>query len=524
MRFVPARLLVAVEVIAIGVLGAVLGLLVAGTVSIPVGPFETDMELRPTVGGGTSVAVPPLGALQLDTHGGPVHLGLRVTQLRDDAARSIVADPTRLAGLGDEVNSDVRAGLVDLGLRTLLVTLVGAAALGGLVFRRQWRRVLASAGTGLGVLAVAGAWTGVTFDRQALAEPRFTGILALAPTVVGDVRTLVSRFDDYSLQLGRLVSNVSELYTATSQLPTFTAADDTIRVLHVSDLHLNPAAFDVIRSVVAQFQVDVVVDTGDLTDFGSVAEAAYVREIASIPAPYVYVRGNHDSRATQAVLAELPNAVALDGPEVVEVAGVRFLGQGDPRFTPDKTTRDDDAPTEVVLAVGRQLVGAIARAAEPPDIVAVHDPISAEPLRGVTPLVLAGHKHRPDDSTEDGTRLLVQGSTGGAGLRALEGEEPTPITLSVLYLDRETRRLQAYDAITLGGLGTNDARISRSIVEPEPAPTPSLPQVPGTPVPVATPDVSTLPLPTGSPGRIPAPIGTRDPTPSPAAAPSPGPG
>jgi hypothetical protein len=56
---------------------------------------------------------------------------------------------------------------------------------------------------------------------------------------------------------------------------------------------------------------------------------------------------------------------------------------------------------------------------------------------------------------------MVQGSTGGAGLRALEGEDPTPVTLSVLYLDPDTRRLVAWDDITLGGLGLTSAEIQR---------------------------------------------------------------
>ena len=51
------------------------------------------------------------------------------------------------------------------------------------------------------------------------------------------------------------------------------------------------------------------------------------------------------------------------------------------------------------------------------------------------------------------TRLLVEGSTGGAGLRGLEKEKATPLTLSVLYFD-ETHALKAYDDIQLGGTGS----------------------------------------------------------------------
>lgn len=83
--------------------------------------------------------------------------------------------------------------------------------------------------------------------------------------------------------------------------------------------------------------------------------------------------------------------------------------------------------------------------------------------------MLAGHTHEREVTEQDGTRLMVQGSTGGAGLRALEGETPTPVQMTVLHLDETDGRLQAHDEITLGGLGLTDARIRRQVV-PEPTP------------------------------------------------------
>jgi hypothetical protein len=58
----------------------------------------------------------------------------------------------------------------------------------------------------------------------------------------------------------------------------------------------------------------------------------------------------------------------------------------------------------------------------------------------------------------------VEGSTGGAGLRGLEGEYPEPLTCTVLYLDPDTGELQAYDEITLGGLGETEVTIQRVVV------------------------------------------------------------
>jgi hypothetical protein len=74
----------------------------------------------------------------------------------------------------------------------------------------------------------------------------------------------------------------------------------------------------------------------------------------------------------------------------------------------------------------------------------------------------------------------VEGSTGGAGLRGLEGEEPTPLAMSVLYFD-ENRTLKAYDDIKVGGTGQSEVTLERKVVgvEPEPNPLTSASVAPG---------------------------------------------
>lgn len=75
----------------------------------------------------------------------------------------------------------------------------------------------------------------------------------------------------------------------------------------------------------------------------------------------------------------------------------------------------------------------------------VHDARMAGDLGGEVPLVLAGHVHSPREDTIEVTRLLVEGSTGGAGLRALRGVQPEPLTCMILYFDPETNRLVESD-------------------------------------------------------------------------------
>ena len=53
-------------------------------------------------------------------------------------------------------------------------------------------------------------------------------------------------------------------------------------------------------------------DTGDITDHGTKAENKFVEEIGTLGVPYVFVRGNHDSKTTQQAVARQKNAVVLD--------------------------------------------------------------------------------------------------------------------------------------------------------------------------------------------------------------------
>jgi predicted MPP superfamily phosphohydrolase len=302
-----------------------------------------------------------------------------------------------------------------------------------------------------------------TWNPVALDEPRYSGLLTSAPSVVGSAGDIVNDFSVYGDQLARIVQNVSSLYIVTSDLPIL-ADDDLVRVLHVSDLHLAPHSWDVIRTVAMQYDVDVIVDSGDITDHGSRAENRYLQEIRHLPVPYVWVRGNHDSRITEAGMRHLRNVVVLDG-RARTVAGLTFLGAGDPTFTPDKTLTEHGA--EAVDEVAEDLA-AVAEDTGDVDVVVYHDPDSAEVFDGRTSMVLSGHLHyRRVRQGDAGTWLMVQGSTGGSGLRALEPEEPAGMQLSVLYVDRDLGTLRAYDDIRLGGLGLASAGIERHVVKDE---------------------------------------------------------
>ncbi|AKH83890.1 membrane protein [Streptomyces sp. CNQ-509] len=451
---------------AVTVVGAGLGLLVVGGVETSVGPVDTRMALTPSVTGDTRISVSPLGAIDMDSHDAPLRLDVEVERLDPDRSRALVAHPEEFSGLEDEVAADILRSTFDLGVRSGGAALVGATALGLAVYRTP-RRALAAGGLALALLAASGAAAFATWNPKSVLEPKYSGLLTSAPSVIGDARSIVTEFDVYQQELARLVTNVSKLYDAASTLPAYRPDPSTVRFLHVSDMHLNPAAWGIIRSLVDQYELDAVIDTGDTMDHGSEAENVYLDPIATLGVPYVWVRGNHDSLATQAAVERQKNARVVDDGESVVVAGVRIAGIGDPQFTPDRSVAAAGDPAET--AAGERLAAALAGLRDrgrPADLAIAHNPVALEQVDGLVPLALAGHRHnRKQHDLPDGTRLMVEGSAGGGGLRAVEQDVPEKVSASVLYLDRSTRRLQAWDEITLGGLGLTSAEVSRHLVE-----------------------------------------------------------
>ncbi|GAA3340024.1 metallophosphoesterase [Amorphoplanes nipponensis] len=485
--------------LAVSLTGVVVGTMLFAQSEIAVGPFRADMSISPSVEGGTEVDIPPLGSLHLDSHDGPIHLKVNLGSLDQERTEALIDDPTAISAAGQSAVDDVTKGVLQLGLRALGAAIVCALILSALIFRNI-RRVAAA---GVLALVVTGGSLGLaagTIRPDAISEPRYEGLLVNAPAVVGDARRIADNYGRYADQLQQLVSNVSRIYTTVSALPVFEPATNTTRILHVSDLHLNPSSWGVIRTVVKQWDIDAVVDTGDIVDWGSSAETSYVSSIGQLGVPYIYVRGNHDSMAIQEAVARQKNATVLDD-TTVTINGLTFAGIGDPEFTPDKSEPPPDAGDPAVsplLTSGERLAATIRGGGTKVDVALVHDPAMAPPLSGAVPLVLAGHTHKREVSVlaapspaaspsvapspsavvepPQETRLLVEGSSGGAGLRGLEKEAPTPLMMSVLYFD-ETHALKAYDDIQLGGTGEQNVTMQRKLVgvdEPEPTTDPSV--------------------------------------------------
>ncbi len=427
-----------------------------------VGPARIDVVVRPGLGGDTVIGVPPFGRVIVDSHTVPLELRGTIAELDVPALQRLAEQDDIEGHLRSTAEHDVGALLRRAVLRLVLVSLVAGAVAGLMVGRVRSSRRLAASPPGqppaqVGLLPVAAGAAGAllvtvgglglvwaSYRADAFEEPRYTGALERAPAVVDAVKR---EFGDLQGMRGRLkvlAGQINELsQVATGSVP---AADaDEVRLLHISDIHLNPLGLEIARNLANTFAVDAVIDTGDLTSFGLDGESRIGALIDQFDVPYYFVPGNHDSPENRAALARHANVTVLDG-DVGEVGGVRILGVADPGFTgfggisreAAVGLRDDHA--DEVAAMVRQ---------HRPDVLAVAGLAMAEQSVGDVPLVISGDIHERSESEDQGTRMLTVGSTGATGLGSFTVDEDRPYEAEVLHF--VAGRLVMLDYMTVKG-------------------------------------------------------------------------
>ncbi|HVE90952.1 MAG TPA: metallophosphoesterase [Actinomycetota bacterium] len=451
-----------VRVAVVVVLGAAAGLVAVGVAPAargPVGPGT--VEVRGRLGSPrTDLRLPPLGRISAPTHRPPLRLSLLVERVDLEDLQEVLRDSSRQRRLREQVTRDLGLLLRDFAVRAVLASLAAGILLGALVpGRRPWMMAAGAAG---GVLAAAlvlgGSWR--TFDESAFARATFEGPIEEAPRVLEAARRHFEGIGDVRKRLRVLGDRVAQLYEATSTDESTTVGQT--RILHVSDVHSNPVALEMVERLAAGFRVEAVLDTGDLTSFGSPVEARIGDLIARVGKPYLFVPGNHDSPDNRASLAAVPGVQVLDG-TVAQVGEVRVMGFADPTFT----ARNDVSSSEAraaKTAKAREVAEVVA--GQLPDVVAVHDRLLASRVDDV-PLVVAGHVHRRSSARKGTVRTLTVGSTGATGLGSFAVEADRPYEAQILTFSGST--LASIDYVTLRGLGGNFV-VERTLIEPQSLP------------------------------------------------------
>ncbi|HEX9343037.1 MAG TPA: metallophosphoesterase [Actinomycetota bacterium] len=452
-----------------GAIGALLAVTFLVHEDARIGPVTVRLSARPALSGSSRLALPPFGSVSARTHLGPIAFHATLDDVDVPELGRMIDNAPASGGLADalaplERQAD-RAAAVFL-LKLALLGLAGSL-LGVIAFRRRsWRvlrRCLLGGAIALQALLIP---TVATFDVTAFRAPRYQGTVEYAPTLIGDVRTGVQRLHTLRDEMALISENLNRAYDALAQPPPDLAGGGTVRVLHVSDLHLNPTGFDLAQRLAAYFEVDGVVDTGDMGTWGLPIEPAIAAKVRGFQAngkqlPYLFVKGNHDSPDMVRAVAHNPNARVLNW-SATTIRGISFYGVGDPSFSPGEGYRTDEfelLKRSKSIEVGEAIDARVPR----PDVLLVHDPQLATYAAGHVATVLDGHLHAFGLQLVNGTRMVTDGTTGAAGPDGFRNKNPQPYSAEVLYFDTHSRRPLAVDRITVDSLRTDALQSTFSV-------------------------------------------------------------
>ena len=345
----------------------------------------------------------------------------------------------------------------------------------------------AEGGVAVVVTAAVAAYGALTYNPDWVRDSRLTGTLAAAQLFPDQ---LSAYYTQQSKALDVLGSVVGIQAALQAQIEDDRTPETALRIMVVSDLHL-AANWPLIGRYAASYDVDLIIDAGDESEFGTREELtpSYLDSIRAVTAttPMLWIAGNHDSPATMEIMRTLPGVTVLgtktateDGYDVtagvVQAYGLRIAGLSDPRvygasgaYGADDTSVTDPLEQEAVAAaVGpdaadgsagddgagdgatsaapadgsatRETTGEPTDTPDPVDVFVAHEPVAAEALREELPGLIrqpvSGHVHAQNDSADiqggDEAIDLVEGSTGAGGLdNIVRGTDRPPIEFSI---------------------------------------------------------------------------------------------
>ncbi|MBS4024902.1 MAG: metallophosphoesterase [Clostridia bacterium] len=429
----------------LAVAGAITAVSLLGTMSAHVNAFEFQIALQVFDHGFTEIRLPPLGSIRAQTHETPFKITVTLTNIDLQGIKNLLeADPE---GEAREITDQFREDIYQI-VKRYIFRLILLASIGGgfaVTLLRPKRRLTYIIGLLIGATLMSGSLfhTYRTYDLKNFENPEFRGVLEVAPWMISFTQEAIVKVDKLGRRLQIVAENLFQVYQTLETLELREPLDSNLRVLHISDIHNNPAAFDFVRQIARSFRADFIINTGDETDFGTPLESIIFQQIVDLKIPYVFLGGNHDSPETLKAISQIDNVVLLDR-DIVQLKGLTILGFSDPASKSAEIT--PMGVDELNLNVA-EIQTFIEESQLKPDILAVHNHRLAHELAGVAPMIMHGHDHKVAITERDETIILDAGTTGASGIRGLQTVNETPYSVLLLYFKVEEERIVILTAV-----------------------------------------------------------------------------
>ena len=297
-----------------------------------------------------------------------------------------------------------------------------------------------------------------SFNRDWTRQSRLTGTL-------GAVQLFPSQLEQFYNQqakaynvLGAVVGIQAALQ---AKIDASNTPDTAFNILYISDMHL-AAEYPLVLQYVRNFDVKLIINTGDESEFGTAAELTpgYLNELRSVTAvaPMLWVAGNHDSPDTIDVMRRVPGVTVLgtklrmpDGSYDVQGSRLKAYGLGiggipDPRVYGGTGVYGSDVDKLTDQLEQRSVDEALRHASADTyfDVFATHEPAAAtelaDKLGDRVRQTNSGHTHAQNASgqiQQKGLINLVEGSTGAGGLDNINRKTAPPVEFSIESVSRD---------------------------------------------------------------------------------------
>jgi len=424
-----------------------------GDMNFNIKGFELRLSMEIFDNGLTEINIPPIGIISAKTHQTPIKLGITLINIDIDLIQQLIEEPIDQAELVDMVIQEIRWNVSVFVARMLLVAFIGGAFAMLLLHKRDMFDYLKAALMGFAIMAVILAGTFYTYNINEFSNPQYRGIIKAAPWMIGFAQDAFVKVDQLGEQLRLTANNLYELFEKVDLVRPIGEFADTIKILHVSDIHNNPAAYDFIQQVSESFQIDLIIDSGDISDFGSPLEALLLERLNDFAIPYLFIAGNHDSPEIISAMELIENVIVINN-EIVNVKGFKIMGLHDPASISNIVV----PPSEnTVIEYIQKAETILEQAHTIPDIFVVHHPHIASAFVNKIPVILHGHRHRVTITTQEESVIIDPGTTGAAGIRGLQSKTEVPYSVVLLHFirkedeekDEEKNVLRAADVIKI---------------------------------------------------------------------------
>jgi predicted phosphodiesterase len=443
----------------VAVIGALIFINYLGDYTASVNVFDVEFNTKLLKPGATVVNIPPFGKIIAKTHHTPVQLDITVMNIKPGVVKNLFDNPITqnefISGIKIEAHKVVKAYV----LKLLLLSFTGSA-LFTLIFRYDVKTILLCGLLGLFVPLSLGGYVYNSYKYDAFMDPRYEGILEAAPWMMSLAQQTLVKIDKLGEQMQVITRNANHLFSKINDIQPIDTENASLKILHVSDIHNNPAAFDLIEQTVKSFNVDFIIDTGDITDYGTPLEAQFIKRINNLGIPYVFVPGNHESPEVINAMKAQRNVIVLDKAHI-NIKGITVYGIGDPgSHSKLAEVTTDEIIREYSLSIKQELESNVIK----PDIIAVHNPKMAQYFEVTAPTILTGHTHFFGIEKKDDSVIINAGTTGAAGIRGLQSSHDVPYSEVLLYFSsdiEQNSKLTAADIIKVYSLSKKGLILER---------------------------------------------------------------